>query len=117
MAVAPLVTPAPEASHHVEILHSTGGLPPHIVGTFREPSVFQQAPDGRYFVFDRRGHAVHRIAPDRTVTTRLVQVGPEDGRILGASTFDLGPRSRFVVADAPGGRERVQIFDLDGGRL
>ncbi len=117
MAIAPLLPLAPEASHHVEVLRSTGGLPPHIVGTFREPSVFQQAPDGRYFVFDRRGHAVHRIARDGTAATRLVQVGPEDGRILGASTFDLGPGSRFVVADAPGGRERVQTFDLDGQRL
>ncbi len=108
---------APEAAHHVEVLRSTGGLPPHIVGTFREPSVFQQAPDGRYFVFDRRGQAVHRIDRDRTASTRIVQVGPEAGRIVGASTLDLGPGSRFVVADAPGGRERVQTFDLDGGRL
>ena len=108
---------SPEAAHHVEILRSTGGLPAHIVGTFREPSVFQQAPDGRYFVFDRRGQAVYRIDRDRTESTRLVQVGPEAGRIVGASTFDLGPEARFVVADAPGGRERVQIFDLDGGRL
>ena len=108
---------APEAAHHVEVLRSAGGLPPHIVGTYREPSVFQQAPDGRYFVFDRRGQAVHRIDRGRTASTPIVQVGPEAGRIVGASTFDLGPGSRFVVADAPGGRERVQTFDLDGGRL
>ena len=108
---------SPEAAHHVEILRSTGGLPAHIVGTFREPSVFQQAPDGRYFVFDRRGQAVYRIDRDRTTSTLLVRVGPEAGRIVGASTFDLGPGSRFVVADAPGGRERVQTFDLDGRRL
>ena len=117
LASLPFLTVPPQAEHHVEILRSTGGLPPHIVGTFREPSVFQQAPDGRYFVFDRRGQAVYRIDRDRTESTRLVQVGPEAGRIVGASTFDLGPEARFVVADAPGGRERVQIFDLDGGRL
>lgn len=114
---APLMTVAPRAEHHVEVLRSTGGLPPHIVGTFREPSVFQQAPDGRYFVFDRRGQSVHRIDRDRTTSTLLVRVGPEAGRIVGASTFDLGPGPRFVVADAPGGRERVQTFDLDGRRL
>ena len=102
---------------HVEVLRSTGGLPAHIVGAFREPSVFQQAADGRYFVFDRRGQTVHRIDADHGAATRVVQIGPEDGRILGASTFDLGPDSRFVVADAPGGRERVQTFDLDGARV
>lgn len=117
LASLPFLTVPPQAEHHVETLRSTGGLPPHIVGTFREPSVFQQTPDGRYFVFDRRGQAVYRIDRDRTESTRLVQVGPEAGRIVGASTFDLGPEARFVVADAPGGRERVQIFDLDGGRL
>ena len=95
---------------HVEVLRSTGGLPAHIVGAFREPSVFQQAAD-------RRGQAVHRIDADHAAATRVVQIGPEDGRILGASTFDLGPDSRFVVADAPGGRERVQTFDLDGARV
>ena len=115
--VTPLLTSSPGAAQHVEVLRSSGGLPPHIVGAFREPSVFQQAPDGRYFVFDRRGQEVHRIDRDRTAATRIVQVGPEAGRILGASTFDLGPGSRFVVADAPGGRERVQTFDLDGRRL
>lgn len=107
----------PQAAQRVEVLRSSGGLPPHIVGTFREPSVFQQAADGRYFVFDRRGQAVHRIDADYAVTKRVVQIGPEDGRILGASTFDLGPASRFVVADAPAGRERVQTFDLEGARV
>ncbi len=114
---APLPTGAPRAAHHVDVLRSTRGLPPHIVGAFREPDVCQQAPDGRYFVFDRRGHAVHRVDRGRTASTLLVRVGPEAGRIIGASTFDLGPDSRFVVADAPNGRERVQTFDLDGRRL
>ena len=114
---APFSGGAPRAAHHVEVLRSTGGLPAHIVGAFREPSVFQQAPDGRYFVFDRRGQAVHRIDRDRTGSTLLVRIGPEAGRIVGASTFDLGPGSRFVVADAPDGRERVQTFDFDGRRL
>ena len=117
LAAVPFPSLSPGAAHHVEVLRPAGGLPPHIVGAFREPSVFQQAPDGRYFVFDRRGQAVHRIDRGGTAATRLVQVGPEAGRILGASTFDLGPGARFVVADAPGGRERVQTFDLDGRRL
>ena len=117
LAALPFAFLSPQAAHHVEVLRPDGGLPPHVVGAFREPSVFQQAPDGRYFVFDRRGHAVHRIDRGRTAATLLVRVGPEAGRIVGASTFDLGPGPRFVVADAPGGRERVQTFDFDGRRL
>ena len=98
------------------VLRSTGGLPAPVVGRFREAVVFQQAPDGAYLVFDRRAQTVSRIDADGAVTT-LVEIGPERGRILGASAFDLGPTGRFVVADAPGGQERVQLFDLDGTRL
>ena len=118
LTVAPsLLAFAPAQPHHVEVLRSTGGLPAHIVGAFREPAVFQQASDGRRFVFDRRGHTVYRIDPGSDSAALIVGIGPEAGRILGASSFDLGPGTRFVVADAPSGRERVQIFDLDGQRM
>ena len=36
----------------VEVLRSTGGLPPHIVGLFEEPLGFQQVPGGPYYVFE-----------------------------------------------------------------
>ena len=109
---------APAAQQdHVERIRSDGGLPAHIVGTFREPSVFQQADDGWYYVFDRRGQSVHRVAPGAEAAETLVDVGPEAGRIIGASSFDLGAGGRFVVADGPDGRERVQLFAGDGTRL
>ncbi len=113
------VVVAPRASNHVDVLQATGGLPPDVVGQFRQPAAFQQAPDGRYFVFDRRGHRVHRVDSGAGETTTLVDIGPESGRILGGSSFDLGPgpSPHFVVADAPEGRERVQIFDTDGMRV
>jgi len=97
-------------------LRSTGGLAPGVVGRFRDPSAFQQSQAGDYYVFDRAGHSVYRVG-DSGETTQIVQIGPEDGRILGASSFHMGPDGRFVVADAPEGRERVQIFDTDGSRL
>lgn len=107
---------AAQWSRPVEELRSSGGLPPHVVGQFQEPAAFQQAPSGDRYVFDRRGHSVYRIGPDGAAV-ELVQIGPEDGRLLGASAFHLGQDGRFVVADAPEGRERVQVFEGDGTRL
>ena len=103
-------------SRPVEQIRSSGGLPPHVVGRFREPAAFQQAPSGDHYIFDRRGHRVYRVGT-AGAATELVRIGPEDGRLLGASAFHLGPDGRFVVADAPEGRERVQVFDGDGNRL
>lgn len=100
----------------VEIIRSASSLPPATVGLFREPAAFQRHESGQTYVFDRRAHAVFRIGPDGSAT-RIVQIGPEPGRLLLASSFDLGPDGRFVVADAPGGRERVQIFASDGTRI
>ena len=107
---------AAQWSRPVEELRSSGGLPPHVVGQFREPLAFQQAPSGERYVFDRGGHSVYRIDAGGAAT-ELVKIGPEDGRLLGASAFHLGADGRFVVADAPDGRERVQIFEGDGTRL
>ena len=100
----------------VEILRSTGGLAADVVGLLRDPATFQRAPDGSYLVLDRRGHVVYRVSRSGTEATKIVQIGPESGRIIGPSTFVLAG-SRFLVADAPGQRERVQLFDLDGTRV
>lgn len=104
-------------SRPVEEIRSSGGLPATVVGAFRQPAAFQQAPSGDYYIFDRRGHRVYRAGPAGPAT-EIVRIGPEDGRLLGASAFHLAPDgSRFVVADAPEGRERVQLFDGGGTRL
>ena len=113
--VITLAVAVPGVTADVEVLRSTGGLPPHVVGQFREPAAFQQSPSGHYFLFDRRAQSIYRI--DREETTQIVAIGPEFNRILGANSFDLGPKQHFVVADAPRGRERVQIFDFDGQRI
>jgi hypothetical protein len=101
----------------VEVLPSVGGLPAHVVGRFREPIGFARVPDGPYYVFDRRGHAVHTVdAADESVRT-LVTIGGEEGRLLEPDAFDVAPDGSFAVADAPGGRERIQVFGPAGLRI
>jgi hypothetical protein len=106
----------PSAALRVEVLRSIGGLPPHIVGRFEEPVNFQQAANGVYYVFDRRGHAVHSIDPDRRGSAKIVDIGPEPGRILQPTGFDVAPDGRFVVADNPARRPRIQTFSATGER-
>ena len=88
-----------------------------MAGVFEEPVAFQCASDGTHYVFDRRAHTVYRLPPDLSEATPIVKIGFEDGRLLGPSAFDLGNDDWFVVADAPQGRERVQLFDRHGVRI
>ncbi len=107
---------AAQDAGNIETLRAVASLPPGTVGLFREPTACQRTADGHTYVFDRRAHAVYRVAPDGHAS-QIVRIGPEPGRLLLASSFHLGPNGRFVVADAPRGRERVQIFGGDGTRL
>jgi len=104
------------AALRVEVLRAAGGLPPHIVGLFEEPLGFQQTPGGPYYVFDRRAHTVYTVDADKTATRKVVEIGQEQGRILQPRGFDVRPDGSFVVADAPRGQERVQIFGPAGLR-
>lgn len=114
LAVGLMAVPPPP---RVEVLNASGGLPAHVAGAFQEPTSFQQAKTGRYYVFDRRAHAVFGIDPRADAPLKLIQIGSEEGRILQPSAFDLEPESSFVVADAPNNRERVQLFDGNGNRI
>jgi hypothetical protein len=105
------------AALEVQLLRSIGGLPPHIVGTFEEPLNFQQAADGTYYVFDRRGHSVHAVDRARAASRKVVEIGQEPGRILQPTAFDLGADGSFVVADVARNRQRVQRFGASGQRL
>lgn len=104
------------AGRPAETLRSTASLPAAVVGQFQEPVACHQGRDGDYYVFDRRGHAVYRVPP-RGPASRIVRVGPEPGRILSATAFDLYSSGQFAVADAPHGRERIQIFSAHGSRI
>jgi hypothetical protein len=101
----------------VEVLRSVGGLPPHIVGLFEEPLGFQQAPDGGYLVFDRRGHTVYRVDAERTNVAKVAEIGQELGRILQPRGFDVSAAGTFVVADSPRRIDRIQLFGAGGARV
>jgi hypothetical protein len=100
----------------VETLQSIGGLPPHIAGAFHEAVGFQQGPDGTYYVFDRRAHAVFAVNEARTAARTLVDIGQEDGRLIQPRGFDLNDDGRIAVADAPRNRHRIQVFGATGVR-
>jgi hypothetical protein len=102
----------------VEELRSVGAVPAHVAGRFREPIGFQQAADTRqYFVFDRRSHAVFGLDAELSSSWEIVQIGAEPGRIIDPTAFAVAPDGSFVVADAPNGRERMQIFTAPGLRI
>ena len=104
------------AAARVDVLRSTGALPAHIAGAFLNPLAFQQTDDGRFFVVDRRAHAVYAIADD--AARKVIEVGQEKGRLLDPTAFDIDPSDgSFVIADAPGGQQRIQIFTSGGSQL
>ncbi len=117
VVVAVLAAAHLPAARRVEVLASVGGLPPHLAGLYREAAAFQQARSGQYFVFDRRGHAVFGVDRDMKTTWKLVDIGSEPGRVLDPTSFDLDHSGNFAIADAPGVRERVQIFGSGGGQI
>ena len=98
-------------------LRSVGGLPAHIAGRFTELTLCHQAADGTFFIFDRRSQTVFSAAPGADAPSEIVKIGAEPGRILRPYAFDMAAGGTFVVADAPGGRGRVQFFTSTGSRL
>jgi hypothetical protein len=100
-----------------EVLRSVAALPPHLAGLFSEATGFHKLQSGSYLVFDRRGHTVYGVDAALTTATKIVQVGQESGRIIQPVAFAVASDGRFVVADAPVGRERVQRFGVEGTRL
>ena len=100
-----------------EVLRSVGAVPAHIAGRFREAAGFQQSASGQYFVFDRRSHVVFGVDAEQSSAWEIVHIGGEEGRIIDPTAFAVEPNGTFVVADAPTGRERIQIFTPAGFRI
>lgn len=107
---------APHSPGRVDTIRAITALPVEIVGTFRDPLGYERLASGDSLVFDRRGHAVYGVPAGGAAARRLVAIGGEDGRVIEPTAFDAEPDGTFVVADAPNGRERVQIFTKDGRR-
>jgi hypothetical protein len=112
--LATVSQPARSSPGAVEVLKSVSALAPDVVGQFRDPIGFKQTANGDYYVFDRRGHTVYLV--DDRGARKLVQIGSEEGKLIEPSAFDVAFNGSFAVADAPNGRERVQIFDAAGVR-
>lgn len=106
----------PSSPGRVDVLRSVAALAVEIVGELREPLGYARSDAGDSLVFDRRGHSVYGVGVDRTTWRKLVAIGGEEGRVLEPTAFDAAPDGTFVVADAPNGRERIQIFTKDGRR-
>jgi hypothetical protein len=114
LATAVLFGAQLHAALRIEVLRPVGGLAPHVVGLFEEPIGFQQTTAGTYYVFDRRGHTVYAVDGAKTKARKLVEIGQELGRILQPRGFDAAADGSFVVADAPRGQERIQVFGPGG---
>ncbi len=105
----------PQPARSIETLRSTGALPAHIAGAFEEIAACHVSPEQDYLVFDQRSHAVSRVARDGAGGVKeVVLIGVEPGRLLRPSAFASAPDGTFIVADAPTGVERVQIFSYLG---
>ena len=99
-------------------LRSVASLPAHIAGSFREFAACHVTPEGDYLVFDRRAHSVYRVARDGASAPRMIlQIGVKKGEILQPIAFGSAPDGTFVVADSPGGQDRIQIFLYLGAQV
>ena len=96
------------------MLQSVGAIPTHVAGRFRNAAGFQQSDSGQYFGFDRRAHTVFGIDAAQSSSREIVQIGGESGRIIDPTAFAVAPNGSFAVADAPNGRERIQMFSPSG---
>jgi hypothetical protein len=102
----------------VQILRSIAGLPAHLAGSFEDFAACHVTPEGDYLVFDRRAHSVYRVARDGgTAPKKILQIGVKPGEILKPIAFASAPDGTFVVADSPGGQDRVQIFLYLGAQV
>ena len=102
---------------NVEERRSIGGLAAHLASGFEEISACQLSPSGDYLIFDRRAHAVYTVARGANAPKRILQIGSEQGRIIRPSAFDSSADGSFVVADAPGDKQRLQFFFPTGAEL
>jgi hypothetical protein len=100
-----------------DVVSAVDAIPAHLAGRFRESRGFSQAAAGHFLIFDRRAHAVFGIDAAMSASYPIVEIGAEPGRLLGPTAFSAAADGSFVVADAPRGQERVQVFSPSGQLL
>ena len=111
------LSPLAPSSGAAETLSATGALPAHMVGQFEDAVGFVQTTSGEYLVLDRRAHTVYGVDAAKTSLHKVLQVGSEQGHVLGPAVLALSPNDTFAVADAPAGAERIQYFAASGQAL
>jgi hypothetical protein len=104
-------------ANDIEERRASGSLAAHLAAAFEEIAACHVQSSGEYLIFDRRAHAVYTIARGADQPKRIVQIGSETGRIIRPTAFDSASDGTFVVADAPGDRQRVQFFSSTGTPL
>jgi hypothetical protein len=117
LAATLVAVPAAQTSRTLDVLRPVGGLPAHIAGRFQEPIGFAQTESGQYLVLDRRAHTVFAVDRAKRGVREVIQIGFEEGRVLGAGVLSVGADDIFAVADAPNGVERIQYFSLAGSLI
>jgi hypothetical protein len=105
------------AQPSIETLRPVAALPAHIAESFPQLTACQQSAEGVYFIFDRRAHSVYTAGPALDSARKLIEIGTEPGRVLDPTAFDLAPDGTFMVADAPRGQPRIQLFLTSGTTL
>jgi hypothetical protein len=111
------IAPPAASSGAVETLSTIGGLPAYMVGQFEEAVGFVQTTSGEYLVLDRRAHTIYGVDAAKTSLRKVLQIGSEQGHVLGPAVLALSPDDTFAVADAPAGAERIQYFAASGQSL
>ena len=120
--VAVLLLVASAFNSAFSIQHSTlrpvSALPAHLAGSFEDFAACHVTPEGDYLVFDRRAHSVYRVARDGgSAPQKILQIGVKKGEILQPIAFASAADGTFVVADSPGGQDRIQIFLYLGAQV
>jgi len=116
-AIAVLLAAQGAAAIAPQVLTARRSVPAELAGRFRDPRGFQQSASGQYFVFDRRGHTVYGLDEHLSSIWRIVEIGAEPGRIIEPTAFSVAADGTFVVADAPRGLGRVQVFTPAGFQI
>jgi hypothetical protein len=115
--IALAIALAAPSTADVEERRAVGGLAAHLAASFEEIAACQLSASGDYVIFDRRAHAVYTVGRGADAPKRIVQIGSESGRIIRPTAFDSATDGSFVIADAPGDRQRVQFFFPTGATL
>jgi hypothetical protein len=104
-------------SHHVEVLTPARSLSAELAAQVPQPIGFVRADSGPYLILDRHAHTLFRMDPAWTAVRKLVEVGFGQGSLIEPGALAVNAGDVIAVADAPGGKHRIQFFTANGDVL